>query len=97
MTSSGFTESISDPAALAWLESIGYTILSGPEIAPGEAAAEREHYGQVVLEGRLREALRRLNPAVPSDAIEEAFRKLARPDSPSLTANTSPIRRSNRP
>src|SRR4030042_5947580 len=82
-----FRESIVEQASLAWLESLGYTIISGLEIAPGEAQAERENYGQVVLEGRLRQALQRLNPQVPVDALEEAFRKLTRPDSPSLVAN----------
>ncbi len=86
-----FTESIVEQAALAWLESMGYMILSGPEIAPGELAAERDNYGQVVLEYRLRQALVRLNPQVPSDAVEEAFRKLTRPDSPSLVANNHAI------
>ena len=84
---SHFTESVVEQAALAWLESIGYLIVSGPEIAPGEMSAERENYGQVVLERRLRHALQRLNWKVPSDALEEAFRKLTRPDSPSLVAN----------
>jgi len=82
-----FTESVVEQAALAWLDSMGYLIVSGPEIAPGEAAAERENYGQVVLERRLRQALQRLNPQIPSDALQEAFRKLTRPDSPSLVAN----------
>lgn len=86
-----FTESVVEQAALAWLESMGYQIVSGPEIAPGEASAERENYGQVVLESRLRQALQRLNPQVPSDALEEAFRKLTRPDSPSLVANNHVI------
>jgi len=86
-----FTESIVEQAALAWLESIGYLILPGPDIAPGEPAAEREQYGQVVLEYRLRQALARLNPQVPADALEEAFRKLTRPDSPSLVANNHVI------
>ncbi len=36
-----FTESIVEEAALAWLEGLGYTILHGPEIAPGEPFAER--------------------------------------------------------
>ena len=31
---SHFTESVVEQAALAWLESIGYLIVSGPEIAP---------------------------------------------------------------
>ena len=80
-------ESVVEQAALAWLESLGYAILYGPEIAPGEASAERDHYGQVVLERRLRQALHRLNPRVPADALDEAFRKLTRPDSPSLVAS----------
>lgn len=82
-----FTESIIEQAALSWLERMGYLILSGPEIAPGEAMAERENYGEVVLERRLRQSLQRLNPKVPADAVDEAFRKLTRPDSPSLVVN----------
>lgn len=91
MSFNNLTESVIEQAALAWLESLGYTILSGPEIAPGEVQAERDSYGQVVLEGRLRQALQRLNPKVPKDALEEAFRKLTRPDLPSLVANNHSI------
>jgi type I restriction enzyme R subunit len=29
-----FTESVVEQAALAWLESVGWTIVHGPEIAP---------------------------------------------------------------
>jgi type I restriction enzyme R subunit len=83
---SAFIESVVEDAALAWMAELGWQVLHGPEIAPGETAAERDDYGQVVLERRLREALDRLNPHVPVDAIEEAFRKLTRPDSPSLVA-----------
>jgi len=86
-----FTESTVEQAALSWLESLGYRILSGPEIAPGELQAERDNYGQVVLERRLRQALQRLNPQVPSDALEEAFHKLTRPDSPALVANNHAV------
>jgi len=93
MNTSGFSESVIEQAALAWLESLGYLIISGLEIAPGEAMAERDDYGQVCLSRRLRQALQRLNPQVPSDAIEEAFRKLTRPDSPSLVANNHVIHR----
>jgi type I restriction enzyme R subunit len=89
----GFSESIIEQAALAWLESTGYSVLSGLDIAPGEMQAERENYGQVVLERRLHQALQRLNPKIPSNALEEAFRKLIRPDSPSLVANNHVIHR----
>jgi type I restriction enzyme, R subunit len=87
MSLNSFTESVVEQAALAWLESLGYTILSGLEIAPGESQAERDDYALVVLERRLRQALQRLNKQVPADALEEAFRKLTRLDSPSLVAN----------
>ena len=36
-----FSESIIEQAALAWLEILGYKILSGLEIAPRESAATR--------------------------------------------------------
>ena len=86
-----FTESVVEQAALAWLESLNYTILSGPDIAPGELQAERDEYRQVVLERRLHEALQRLNPQMPIDVLEGAFRKLTRPDSPSLVANNHTV------
>ena len=93
MSSMRFTESVVEEAALAWLEGLGYTILHGPDIAPGEPFAERDDYGQVVLEGRLRQVLQRFNPQAPPDALDEAFRRLTRPDSPSLVANNHAVHR----
>src|SRR5579884_3460355 len=80
----GFTESVVEDAALAWLEGLGYTIVAGPDIAPDQPGAERHGYGQIVLERRLHDALKHLNPDIPAAAIDEALRKLTRPDSPSL-------------
>lgn len=37
----GFTESIVEDAALAWLEALCYEVLHGPDIATGEPGAER--------------------------------------------------------
>jgi len=76
----GFTESVVEQAALAWLEAAGWGVRNGSEIAPGEPTAERDDYGQVVLAQRLRDALARLNPALPAEALEDAFRKLTRPE-----------------
>jgi len=80
------TESVVEDAALAWMEALGYTIIHGPNIAAGEPDAERTdpNYRDVILEGRLRQALRRLNPALPSEALEDAYRKLTRTHAPSL-------------
>jgi type I restriction enzyme R subunit len=82
-----FNESVVEEAALGWLEGLGYARRFGPEIAPGMLAAERDDYGQAVLSQRLRDALARLNPHVPPAALDEAYRKLTRPDRPTLTAN----------
>jgi type I restriction enzyme R subunit len=79
-----FSESVVEDAALAWLESLGYTIKHGPEIGPGELFAERTDYGQVLLADRLRQALARLNPTLPTEAIDDAFRKILRLDGATL-------------
>ncbi len=78
-------ESIVEDAALTWFGELGYAVGHGPHLAPGEPAAERDSFGEVVLVGRLREAIRRLNPAIPEEAREEAFRKVLRVATPSLT------------
>jgi type I restriction enzyme R subunit len=88
-----FTESIVEQAGLAWLESAGWQIRSGAEIAPGEAAAERDDYGQVVLAQRLSDALAQLNPALPVEALEDAFRKLTRPEGADLIVRNRALHR----
>jgi len=89
----GFTESEVESAALAWLGSLGWQVKHGPEIAPGELFAEREDYGQVVLEQRLRDALARFNPGLPSEALEDAFRKLSRPEGATLEQRNRTVHR----
>jgi type I restriction enzyme R subunit len=51
------TESTVESAALAWLSELGWQVKHGPEIAPDGLLAERQDFGQVVLEQRLRDAL----------------------------------------
>ncbi|MCJ7484050.1 MAG: type I restriction endonuclease subunit R [Thermodesulfovibrionales bacterium] len=81
-----FTESIVEDAALEWLQSLGYTIQHGPLLAVGEMFAERSdpNYRDTILAGRLKQALAKLNPELPSEALEDAYRKLTRIDVPSL-------------
>ncbi|MGO8898993.1 MAG: type I restriction endonuclease subunit R, partial [Isosphaeraceae bacterium] len=81
------TESTVEDAALQWFEGMGYSILHGPGIAPGEPAAERTDFSEVVLANRLRSALSLLNPNVPEPARDEALRKVIRTDTPSLVEN----------
>ena len=51
-------ESHVEAAALGWFGELGYAIGHGPHLAPGEPAAERDSFGEVVLVGRLREVIR---------------------------------------
>ncbi|MDQ5979902.1 MAG: type restriction enzyme subunit, partial [Verrucomicrobiota bacterium] len=78
-------ESIVEEAALEWFKELGYAVGHGPHLAPGEPAAERDSFGEVVLVERLRAALRRLNGAIPEEAREEALRKVLRVGTTSLT------------
>ena len=77
-------ESHVEDAALSWFEELGYSVGHGPNLASGEQAAERESFSDVVLVGRLRHAIDRLNPAIPAEAQEEALRKVLRIGTPSL-------------
>jgi type I restriction enzyme, R subunit len=81
------SESAAEAAALSWLRELGYDALHGPDIAPGEPAAERSDFSEIVLADRLRSALMRLNPQIPEAALGEAFRKITRAETPSLVEN----------
>ena len=50
------TEADVERAALDWLAAIGWRVAHGWDIAPDTPNAERDDYGQVVLERRLRDA-----------------------------------------
>ena len=58
-------EAIVEPAALDWMKDLGYEVLSGLVIAPGEPAAERADYKQVFLFDRLQTKLEDWNPKIP--------------------------------
>jgi len=77
-------ESVVEDALLEWFGTLGYAVGHGPDFSPGEPAAERDSHGEVVLAGRLRAAIGRLNPAMPEEAREEALRKVLRVATPSL-------------
>ncbi len=80
-------ESDIEEATLDWLADLDYTVLHGPNIAPDVPNAERSTYKEVILTNRLREVIARLNPTIPVNAQQEAFRKVFNPDSPALVQN----------
>ena len=93
MNAGRLTESVVEEAALAWLKSAGWQTRNGAEIAPGEMAAERDDYGQAILSQRMRVALMQLNPSLPAEALEDAFRKLTRPDGADLIVRNRALHR----
>jgi len=86
-------ESDVESVALAWFESLGWTVRHGPDIAPDTAGVERSNYREVVLAQRLRDALARLNPHLPEDALQDAFRRLTHPEGATLEARNRAFHR----
>jgi len=70
------TEEQLEQEMLVWLTDVGYTHLYGPEIAVDGGSPERSDYVQVVLHFRLREAIHRLNPDIPTAAREDAIKQI---------------------
>ncbi len=84
MTDGQIAENTVEDATLEWLSDLGWAVAHGPAIAPGSANSEREDYGEAFLPLRLRDALHRLNPDLPPSALDDAYRKLIRPEGASL-------------
>ena len=76
-----------------WLSALGWRVAHGRDIAPDTPNAERDDYGQVVLERRMRDALDRLNLSLPTSALDDAYRKLIRPEGSTLEARNRAFHR----
>lgn len=81
------TESEVEEVALDYLSEMGYLRLFGPDIAPDGKSPERNNYSDVVLLRRLRYAVNKFNADIPTEAKEEAIKKLLRTESQSLVYN----------
>ena len=93
MTDARISEADVETAALEWLADLGWQTAHGPDIGPGGPAEERAGYGAVVLERRLRDALARLNPELPRGALDDAYRKLNRPEGSTIEARNRAFHR----
>ena len=80
----GASEATVEEAALDWLGDIGWATANGRDVAPDAPAAERVDYAQAFLPNRLRSAFERLNPSLPAEALEDAYRKLTQPEGATL-------------
>jgi type I restriction enzyme R subunit len=75
-----------EEVCLDYFADLGWEILRGPDIAPGEARAERSSYREALLEDRLSAAIACLNPRLSSTAIEDVIATVRRPESADVLA-----------
>jgi type I restriction enzyme, R subunit len=70
------TEDQLEQETLAWLAELGYAVHGGYDIAHDGPNPQRASYREVVLAFRLREAILRLNPNIPTAAREDALHRV---------------------
>jgi type I restriction enzyme R subunit len=75
-----------EDAVLDWFEEIGWQTASGPSIGPDGVNKERASYSDVLLEGRMREAIAKLNPELADDTIYQVIATARRVESQNLLA-----------
>lgn len=79
-----FTEDHVEQACLEWLETLGYSILHGPNISPDGDTPERAAYDANILIERFKSAFYNINPHLNADACDYALRKLQQTELPTL-------------
>lgn len=87
------TEHSIEDFAIKLLERLGYEYVYAPSIAHDGENPERSPYEEILLNNRLKEVVRRINPTVPIAAQEEAIKELQRINSPELLTNNESFHR----
>ncbi|MCX6706481.1 MAG: type I restriction endonuclease, partial [Candidatus Woesebacteria bacterium] len=75
---------LAEQPVIDWLRELGYETLFSSDIAPGGAFMERGDYHEVVLEGRLRRALKRINPNISDAGLDEVAKKIVKYEHPDI-------------
>lgn len=87
------TENTIEEFAIKQLERLGYQYIYAPDIAPDAEKTERASYEEVLLLGRLENAIRNINPTIPYDSQTEALKEIQRINSPDLLTNNEAFHR----
>lgn len=87
------TENEIEQLAINLIKEQGYTYINGANIAPDGATPERTNFEEVVLQGRLENAVRRINPMIPLDAQQDAVKEILRIASPDVLSNNETFHR----
>ena len=86
------SESVIEDAALDWFRGLGYNVISGPDMPPGPQSLRKTHE-DATLPSVIRGSLSRINPGLPKEALDDAFRKLIRPEGATLEARNRAFHR----
>ena len=78
------SEAAVEQALLDQLGALGYSIEREEDIGPDGHRPERESHDEVVLRKRFETAVARLNPSLPSEALQDAVRRVTQSELPSL-------------
>ncbi len=90
------TESMVEDAALDWFRALGYQVQGGPDMSPGPDSLYyplRASHADTVLTSAVRGSLRRLNSDLPEEALDDALRRLTRPEGSTLEARNRSFHR----
>ena len=82
-----FTEDKLEEAAIEIFEEMGYEHAYGPDISVDGEYPERANYKDCILEGRIKDALFKINRDIPQDGLDDAFRQIITFNSPSIIEN----------
>lgn len=88
-----FTEDLVEQAALAIMRDLGWRFEDPLDIAPDGPERRRASFGEVILDGILEDAARRLNPDIPEDALQSAIKQVQVSETPSLIDENRRIHR----
>ncbi len=90
---SKLNESAIETLAIQLLEQLGYSAIHGPDISPDGDHPERTCYDEVLLTGRLKNALNRINPGMTDAVLHAALKEVERIHSPELLNNNETFHR----
>lgn len=87
------TEDQLEQQCLLWFAEGGWDVAHGPDLAPDGPTPERVDYRQVLLLGDLEHAISRINPHLPTSAVEQVVARVRKPESLDTVINNRAFHR----
>lgn len=81
------TEDDLEQLCLSWFAEGGWRVSYGPDLAPDGSSPERSNYQSVLLLADVEQAIRSINPHLPTSAVEQVLEVVKKPTSLDLTAS----------